>query len=424
MKTIDRKMFERPFPRVKLHPATLKHFKKGHPWVTADSFTKDFPQDRTFLIGLDGKEDETCLILHDPDHSKVKGRLWSMQGDFIQQIKNFPYELRVRLGASIKKRHTLFESQERENICLVFGENDFIPGLHITLLKDQVLVQLYAHYWHRMKNIIIEEFQRALKDNDLELALKDFWFQDRNLGREAKFDRFALSGKKRTTKDQNVILQEFGTNYKCRINANYDLGLYTDMAPFRKKIGPEFHDKKVLNLYSYTGAYSLHALKMGASEVVSVDLSQEYLAWLQENLELNPDLDPSKHHSLCLSVEKAMKQLTKNKKAFDWIICDPPSASSDGKKMSNALKNYERLLPQMIDLLAAEKGRLAIFLNTHQVSPKKFRSEIESLLEKDHRGYSILSTFKNFEDSQSLPSFPEGHHLKGFVVGKAQKGSK
>lgn len=347
-----------------------------------------------------------------------------MQGDFIQQIKGFPFELRTRFGAAIKKRLKLLESSERENICLVFGENDFIPGLHITLLKDQLLVQLYANYWHRMKHVIIEEFQRALADNDLNLALKDFWFQDRNLGRSAKFDRYALSGKKRTLKDQNVILQEFGTTYKCKINANYDLGLYTDMAPFRKKLGPEFKDKKVLNLYSYTGAYSLHALRSGAAKAVSVDLSQEALNWLNENLELNPDLDQEKHQSLCLSVEKAMKQLEKQESRFDWIICDPPSASSDGKKMSNALKNYERLLPQMISLLQNETSKIALFLNTHQVSPKKFRSEIESILEKDQRGYTILSTFKNIEDGQSLPNFPEGHHLKGFVVGRQSKGSK
>jgi 23S rRNA (cytosine1962-C5)-methyltransferase len=275
-----------------------------------------------------------------------------------------------------------------------------------------------------MKLVIIEEFQRALKDVEVELPLKDVWFQDRNLGRAAKFDRYALSGKKRTLKDQNVLLQEFGTTYKCKINANYDLGLYTDMAPFRKKIGTEFSEKKVLNLYSYTGAYSLHALRMGASEVVSVDLSQDYLNWLQENLELNPDLDKSKHQSLCLSVDKAIKQFEKQKSQFDWIICDPPSASSDGKKMSNALKNYEGLLPKMINLLNGEKGKIALFLNTHQVSPKKFRTDIEAILEQDQRGFSILSTFKNLEDGQSLPSFPEGHHLKGFVVGRVQKGSK
>lgn len=423
MSNVDRKIFERPFPRVKLHPATLKHLRKGHPWVTSDSFTKDFPRDRTFLLGLDGKEEEASLLLHDPDHPKVKGRLWSMQGDFIQQIKGFPYELRTRMGSSIKKRQKLIESEERENICLVFGENDFIPGLHITLLKDQILVQLYAGYWHRMKLVIIEEFQRALEDLDLKLNLKDFWFQDRNLGRAAKFERYALSGKKRTIKDQSIVLQEFGVQYKCKIAANYDLGLYTDMAPFRKKIGTEFNEKKVLNLYSYTGAFSLYALKAGAQEVVSVDLSQEYLNWLQENLDLNPDLDQTKHKSICMSVEKAMKLLVKQKSSFDWIISDPPSASSDGKKMSNALKNYERLLPEMLGLLS-DNGKIALFLNTHQVSPKKFRTDIEKILTEGKTGHTILSTFKNLEDGQSIGSFPEGHHLKGFIIGRQPKGSK
>ena len=59
---------DRPYPRVKLHPATIKHMKKGHPWVTKDSYTQAFPENRTFLIGLDGRhEKEFALFIHDPN---------------------------------------------------------------------------------------------------------------------------------------------------------------------------------------------------------------------------------------------------------------------------------------------------------------------------------------------------------------------
>lgn len=417
MAKLDRQLLERPFPRVKLHPASLKHLRKGHPWVTQDSFTKKFPPHRSFLIGLGAREDhEECLLLHDPEHPKVKARLWSLHGDFLDQIKTFPYQVRLRLGQAFGRRRALIESQERENICLVFYENDFLPGLHVTWLNGLILIQLYSSFWKPFKGVLIEEIQRALKDADLPLSPREFWFQQRNQSQQQSFDRYDLSGKKKKLTEKELEVMELNTRYIVRLNKKYDLGLYTDMAYFRKHFGDEFKNKKVLNLYAYTGAYSLHALRMGAEVVHSVDLSGEALQWLQENLELNSELEASKHFSHSVSVKKALKNFAQNNESFDWIICDPPSASSDGKKTTSALKSYEQDLSLMLKILNPKKGRLALFLNTQHISAAKFRSHIESLL-KEHPDFVIYRQLKNKEDCTPLPQFPEGQNLKGLLIG-------
>jgi 23S rRNA (cytosine1962-C5)-methyltransferase len=418
---LDKQLLERPFPRVKLHPASLKHLKKGHPWVTKDSFTKDFPLHRSFLIGLGAREDnEECLLLNDPEHPKVKARLWSFHGDFIEQIKNFPYQVRQRLAQSFMRRQKIIEAKERENICLVFYENDFLPGLHITWLNGIILVQLYSRFWHPFKNVLIEEIQRAIKDVDLPLSPTEFWFQQRNQSQEQSFDRYDLSAKKKRSTEKKIEISEFNNRFIVRLNNKYDLGLYTDMAYFRKSLGEEFKNKKVLNLYAYTGAYSIHALNKGAKEVHSVDLSHDALSWLDENLKINPEIETSKHHSHATSVKKALKGFAQNQETFDWIICDPPSASSDGKKTTNALKSYESDLSLMLSILDKEKGKMAIFLNTLQVSAGKFKSHIESLL-KDNPDFTIYRQLKNKEDCTPLPQFPEGQNLKGLLIGPRKK---
>lgn len=421
MAKIDRQLLERPFPRVKLHPASLKHLRKGHPWVTKDSFTQKFPPNRSFLIGLGARDDqEECLLLHDPQHPKVKARLWSLHGDFIEQIKNFPYQVRQRLAQAFQRRLKLIKAGERENICLTFYENDFLPGLHITWLNGIILVQFYTQFWRPFKNVLIEEIQRAFSDADLPLELKEIWFQQRNQSQEQSFERYDLNGKKRKLSEKQLEVVEFGSRYLVRLNKKYDLGLYTDMAYFRKSLGEEFKNKKILNLYAYTGAYSIHALRKGAKEVHSVDLSQEALSWLDENLKLNPDLDSGQHHSHPLSVKRALKNFAGNNETFDWIICDPPSASSDGKKTTNALKAYEQDLSAMLSVLDPDKGRLAIFLNTLQVSSAKFKAHIESLL-KQHPDFTIYRQLKNKEDCTPLPQFPEGQNLKGLLIGPRKK---
>lgn len=421
MAKLDRQLLERPFPRVKLHPASLKHLRKGHPWVTKDSYTQKFPPHRSFLIGLGAREDQQeCLLLHDPEHPKVKARLWSLHGDFIEQIKRFPYQLRQRLTQSFLRRLKVIESNERENICLVFYENDFLPGLHITWLNGVILIQLYSQFWHPFKSVLIEEIQKAFKEADLPLTPQEFWFQQRNQSKQQSFERYGLNGKKKKLVEKKIQLTEFGSQYLIQLNKKYDLGLYTDMAYFRKILGEEFNNKKVLNLYAYTGAYSIHALRKGAREVHSVDLSQEALNWLNENLELNTELETQKHKTYATNVNKALKNFAENNENFDWIICDPPSASSNGKKTTNALKSYEQDLPLMLSVLDPQRGRLAVFLNTLQVSPTKFKSHISMLL-KQYPDFTIYRQFKNKEDCSPLPQFPEGQNLKGLLIGPKKK---
>jgi 23S rRNA (cytosine1962-C5)-methyltransferase len=395
----------KPTPKVNLHPASCKYLKLGHPWITDDSYTKKFPKDAFFLIGVDEKNrQDVALLINDPNHKTVKARLWSL--DKSEWTKDFKAVLGERVAKAIDLRRPLMN--ERENIFLINGESDGLPGLLVQLLKNELMIQYYAMFWKDQEAVLIEFLKTNLSE------IKDIWIQERNFDQAKAIRSFNVA---KTSSE--FVLKEFGLNYQIKINQHYDFGIYSDMSAIRKNMRPYLQNKKsLLNLFSYTGAFSVYALGMGFENVVSVDLSPKYLAWLEENIALNPQLNKEDHSSLCMPSEKAMDKLISEKMKFEVIVCDPPSASSDGQKISSALKSYENLLPQMLELLDEEKGQIFAFLNTHTISWTKFEEKLKTIVDASKFKNKIIigKRFKLSEDCVPLKGFHEGDYLKGFLI--------
>ncbi|MBC7714899.1 MAG: class I SAM-dependent methyltransferase [Rhizobacter sp.] len=395
----------KPIPKVNLHPASCKYLKLGHPWITDDSYTKKFPKEAFFLIGVDEKNrQDVALLINDPLHKTVKARLWSL--DKAEWTLEFKDVLSKRIKIAIDLRRPLMS--ERENIFLINGESDGLPGLIVQQLKNELMIQYYAMFWKAQEADLLS----LLKDNLPEI--KDIWIQERNFD-QAKAIRSINVAKT----SSEFVLKEFGLNYQIKINQHYDFGIYSDMSAIRKNMRPYLQNKtSLLNLFSYTGAFSVFCLGMDFENVVSVDLSPKYLAWLEENIALNPKLIKDNHSSLCMPSEKAMDKLIGERMKFEVIVCDPPSASSDGNKISSALKSYENLLPQMLELLDEEKGQIFAFLNTHTISWTKFEEKLKSIVDSSKFKNKVIigKRFKLSEDCVPLKGFHEGDYLKGFLI--------
>jgi len=391
-------------PKVNLHPASCKYLKLGHPWITEDSYTKKFPIKAFSLIGVDEKSKaEIALLIQDQEHKTVKARLWSL--DKTEWSQSFEDMLVRRLKAAIELRKDILK--ERDNVFLVNAESDKLPGLLIQTLKNEIMIQYYAFFWGKFEKLITDTIRAELPN------VQFFWIQERN------FDQKKVIRSLEGRESSEFSLQEFGLNYQIKINQHYDFGIYSDMSAIRKAIKPFISSKEsLLNLFSYTGAFSLFSLSLGFKHVVSVDLSSKYLAWLEENIALNPALNKDHHASLCMPSEKAMDKLINEKMKFEVIICDPPSASSDGNKISSALKSYETLLPQMLELLDVEQGQIFAFLNTHAISWNKFEEKLKDIIENSKFKNQVVigKRFKLSEDCLPLKGFHEGDYLKGLLI--------
>ena len=388
---------------IRLHPQTIKHLKRGHPWVTTDRFSLKFPKDQTFLKAQDNSGKLFCTLLHDPDHPKIKARFWSQQTN---AKETFSKELENRLLQSFQKRKILMDKRERENLYLSFGEADALPGFNSLFLKEGLLIEIYAYVWENY----LSDLKKALKSAFIQIYpdinLKFLTFHRRNFKKKKQ----NLSQKETP---ELIRLKEFSLSYELKLTENYDIGIYTDMASIRKNVEKYLlPQKKLLNLYAYSGAYSLLALKNDML-VTSVDLSKKAQTMFERNLQLNPSLKGAHHQFETTSVENFLKT---NHENFDFIICDPPSFSSDGKKSSNVLKDYEWLLPKLWEKSSPD-GRILLFCNTHKVSRGKFKDFIKKLLKRHNSYHKIIKDYALGEDCPTLKNFEEGAYLKGILLG-------
>lgn len=398
-------------PECLIHPVSIKLLRQGHPWITADNFSNRFPKQSEFVIATDDRKRPMALLMHDPNHKNVKARVWTTKFPFDKEAQHFTAAIQARLDVAFEKRAIQKEIKERENYYLVFGEADHLPGLFILRLKDRVLIQFYTSFWNRYKSTIVTTIQEVFP----EIKDENVWFQLRGETKELqKLPTNAVDAGRR----DEFHLSEFGIQYLIRLGSSYDHGLYTDMSSIRHSLSKLIKpDSSFLNLYSYTGAFSLWAMKLGASHVVSVDLSPKYIEWLQQNISLNPDLNHTQHEAMVSSVDDALTELKKNNKTFDVIVCDPPSSSSDGEKRTSAIKAYRDLLQKM-DPILNPKGKLIVFLNTHQVSQEKFDRILKEYFTELKLNYKMSTRLHLGQDCPTLKGFPEGSYLKGIVLEK------
>lgn len=398
-------------PECLIHPVSIKLLRQGHPWITADSFSNRFPRQSEFVIATDDRKRPMALLMHDPYHKNVKARVWSTKFPFDREAQHFTASIQGRLDLAFDKRIQQKELKERENYYLVFGEADQLPGLFILRLKDRVLIQFYTGFWNRYKSIIVTTLQEVYP----EIKDENIWFQLR--GETKELQKLPQNSVDQGRRDEFHI-SEFGIQYLIRLGSSYDHGLYTDMSAIRYTLAKMIRPgSSLLNLYSYTGAFSLWAMKLGATNVVSVDLSPKYIEWLQQNLALNPELNHTQHEAMVSSVDDALTNLKKDGRTFDVIVCDPPSSSSDGEKRTSAIKAYKDLLQKM-DAVLTPKGKLIVFLNTHQVSQEKFDRTLKDYFTELKLNYKMSTRLHLNQDCPTLKGFPEGSYLKGIVLEK------
>lgn len=388
-------------PHCKLHPITVRLMQKGHPWVIEDQFTKRFPNNAPLIQGIDQKGKSVGILLNDPTHKKIKARYWSNE----LSKNTLKQELIERLKESILRRRELDELSRRNIYYLCFGEVDQLPGLFIIRMNEHVLVQYYTLFW-----------QKYLKDlapflcTELGVHKKNIWFQHRSEDYKGQRPAYNLDGDKKS----HFQVQEYEANYHITLGELYDFGFYPDMSHIRSLIESYYpQEGTLLNLFSYTGAFSVHALTNGVKSATSVDLSHEYLATLKENIRLN-NINENRSHVIESSVEEFFK---KNNEQFDMIVCDPPSSFYNGKTRVSVQKFYQDQMLKMDEALKSG-GQLLMFFNTHQKDRAFYRKKVYEILAEKKLKYQIIKEFGLGGDCPTQKGFPEGNYLKGFLLKK------
>ncbi len=181
----------------------------------------------------------------------------------------------------------------------------------------------------------------------LEMPVENVYIKERQRkpGRLGQYQRVGTEG-------ANFIVEEAGLKFKVNLSDYLDTGLFLDHRITRGMVRDEAKGKRVLNLFCYTGSFSVYAAAGGAAGVTSVDLSKTYLQWAEENMRLNDFFDEKKHHYVHADVKQYLDQLAPA--SFDLVVMDPPTFSNS-KRMKDFLdiqRDHAELLNKTLQALA------------------------------------------------------------------------
>lgn len=193
-------------------------------------------------------------------------------------------------------------------------------------------IDMYESYVHVAEyktnhKMTEEEHNKWLHDctivisDTLETAQEHIFLKERK-----KLDRRTEQYEKVASDSKKIIVQESGLSFIINLTDYLDTGLFLDHRPLRGRFLEEAAGKNVLNLFAYTGSFSVYAAAAGAKDVTTVDLSRTYLQWAKENMEANSLYDEKKHHFIQSDVMNFLKEPPN--KLYDLVIVDPPSFSN------------------------------------------------------------------------------------------------
>lgn len=210
-----------------------------------------------------------------------------------------------------------------------------------------------------------------------------------------------------------VRVRERGLLFEVDPLSGPEVGLFSDMRDVRAWLAPHWGGTRVLNTFAYTGAFSVAAAFGGASEVVSVDLSQAVLERAENNFAIN-ELSEFPHEILTEDTFKALDRFRRQGRTFDRVILDPPSFSR-GEAVFSTQTDYPRLVAAAVRVIEPG-GWLVAASNLGELSPREFDGLLLKGLNRAERSAQTLAQLSQAPDHPSASWFPEGRYLKVRVM--------
>jgi 23S rRNA (cytosine1962-C5)-methyltransferase len=214
---------------------------------------------------------------------------------------------------------------------------------------------------------------------------------------------------------RRLVVGESGLKLIANLHEGQKTGLFLDHRENRAFVRSLSEGRRVLNLFSYTGAFSIAAALGGATQVSSVDIAADANAAARDNFELN-GLDPEQHEFVSADVFEYAKGAQARERKYDLVICDPPSFANSREQLWGALRAYVRV--NALGMAATARGGFyAAASCTAQVSPVAFREALAEAAAKSGVRFQIVHEAGQALDHPCAAGHPEGRYLK-FVVGR------
>lgn len=380
----------------------VNKYQKGYPLIMEDSLenSKILKEEGSILNLLDKKKNFLGKGYYGIQN---KGCGWILSNSKNSNIDYKFFYNKIRNAFS--KRMKFYHAKDTTAFRVFNGEGDGIGGLTIDYFDEYYLITWYSQGIYQFKDMIIKSIKSLVSVDGIYQKKR---FEEN--GMVVDEDSYVLGRKA----PEPLIVKENGVNFAIYLNDGAMVGVFLDQKEVRKSIKDNYsRNKRVLNTFSYTGAFSMAAARGGAI-TTSVDLASRSLEKTRENFEIN-DIDYNKHEIVVEDIFHYFKRAAKEELKFDVVILDPPSFATSKDNRFSAAKDYPELVKSAI-ALTEENGVIVASTNCATFNMNKFKKFIDKSFNDLNKNYEILEEHSLPKDFAVTDKFSEGNYLKVLFI--------
>lgn len=425
------KMINEPFAILNRGKARL--FKEGNPIVYNGAIDqiRGNPKAGQYILVTDHHGNAIGRGFYNP-HSLYRVRLITFANERPLAYTNSSVEdvLTAKVRKAIHMRSVLLSSPLLARTTayrLINGEGDGLSGCIVDVFNDYIVIQSAAYWVEEHRSTIEKVFLRLIKEHPfLSDNMKLIWKRSSSRLTQDGFvipkdDPLNVSEKA----SLSVVIEENGVKYEISPYIDQKTGFYCDQRENRHLIRSFVYQKHVLDLFSYTGGFSLNAALHGNPlSVTAVDSSSQAIERAKHNYELNKnDASSSTLPSINFLEGDAiniMKQLKEEGKEYDFIVCDPPKLAPTKQSLQKARHKYQQINLLAMNLINSVKGGYLFTFTCSAVMSQQQSNEFISMLQDcaklNNRFMTVLKVVSASSDHPIALAYPESHYLTGVLL--------
>lgn len=392
---------------VQIKDKFVHKYEKGYPLIAKESIlNSDVLQKEGSIIKL--VDERNRFIAKGYFGKQNKGYGWVLTRNEKELITEDFFKKKFR--TAYKERQSFFEDPDTTAFRFFNGEGDGIGGLIIDHYDGHYVMNWYSKGIYTFKEYVLQALQETVE-------VKSIYEKKRfdTKGQYVEDDDFVLGEQP----EFPLLVKENGAQFAVYLNDGAMVGVFLDQRDVRKTIRDKYSKgKHVLNMFSYTGAFSVFAALGGATKTTSVDLANRSLPKTEEQFQVN-SINPEEHNIVVMDVFNYFKYAIKKNLKFDMVILDPPSFAKSKKFTFSAAKDYKNLLKETIQI-TEDNGMIVASTNCSTFDMKRFKQFIDAAFKESNERYKILEQFSLPADFKTIPEFKEGNYLKVVFIKKLQ----
>ncbi len=384
------------YPAVKLVKALERAVRHGHPWLYRRALGPMPGRIRQGqVVRIVRKDRDIAVAYAQPEHPIGARVLTTRRNAVIDEDwvrAAVQRALRLRIGNPRLAGTDAFR--------LIHGENDGLPGLVIDNYAGVPVVVFdgeAAHaFWKRYLDVVLQECEAAGADPQRRVV--------RPLRGSAQVKAAG----------HEVTIREADARFVVDVQRGQKTGFFLDQRDNRSYVAEHARGTRVLNLFAYTGGFSVHAALAGARHVVTLDQAKPAIATARRNFELN-DLRVADHEFIAADAFDYLEQTQRRRTSFGIVVCDPPSFAPSARSVPKAVRAYTRLNAAALEVVA-RGGLLATASCSSHLTTAMLRDVVAQAALEVGRVVRIVCSRGPAVDHPVLPGFPEGDYLSFLLV--------